>query len=130
LQPSCPSKSSRDRSAAWSMVPIAPSARSTRSARVFSNVSGMLFRLSVEWGCLEKTSHALESPIEDYPGDPRDDLVEHLVERGGPRVAEHVARLAHVGHPLLHVVLERVVRDVPERHPVSLDLLPDQLGEL
>ena len=46
LQPSCPSKSSRARSAACSMVPIAPSATRTRSARASNSESGTVLRLS------------------------------------------------------------------------------------
>src|ERR1022692_2590729 len=37
--------------------------------------------------------------------DPRDDLIEHLAERGGRLVAEHPAGLRDVRNPSLHVVL-------------------------
>ena len=57
--------------------------------------------------------------------DPRDDLVEHLVEGRRRLEAEDLARLADVRHAQLDVVLERRVADVVERPAVGVDLVPD-----
>src|SRR5262249_45122835 len=62
--------------------------------------------------------------------DPRDDLVEHVLERSGGFETEDVARLADVGHTHLDVVLVGRVGDQPQRFVTSVDLPPDDLGEL
>src|SRR5262245_32354 len=54
---------------------------------------------------------ALEAAGADGFGDPGNDLVEHVVEAGGRLEAEDFAGLCHVRDPLLHVVLERIIRD-------------------
>src|SRR5690348_4945195 len=48
-------------------------------------------------------------------GDPRDDLVEHVVERGGRLETQHPLGLLDCRDPLLDVVLERVVVLEPQR---------------
>src|SRR5687768_3154565 len=60
---------------------------------------------------------------------PRDDLVEHLVERGRALEAQDLLGLGDIGHPLLDVVLVGGVADEGERR-VALDLLPDDIGQL
>src|SRR5439155_9522350 len=62
--------------------------------------------------------------------DPRNHLVEHVAQRGGRLEPEDPLRLLGRRYPLLHVVLERRVGDVPERHVKSLELAPDRLREL
>src|ERR1017187_737788 len=61
--------------------------------------------------------------------DPRDDLVEHLIQRGRGFDAEHALRLLHRGNPPLDVVLERRVADVPKGHVVAPDPVPDLLRQ-
>src|SRR3970040_1373885 len=71
-----------------------------------------------------------EAPGIDLGTDPRDDLVEHLVEGRRGFEAEDVSCLRHVRHAHLDVVLERRIGDVAERPVWTVDLPPDQLGEL
>src|SRR5690606_17257858 len=63
-------------------------------------------------------------------GHPRDDLIEHGVQRGGGLEPEHLAGLGDIRYPLGYVVRERLVADVAERYVRALDLAPDQLRQL
>ncbi len=45
---------------------------------------------------------------------PRDYDVQHFVQRRGRTETEHLRRLAHVGHPFLHVIGIRWIADVAE----------------
>src|SRR5712691_6399094 len=64
----------------------------------------------------------------DGRADPRDDLVQHGLERGGRFEAEHPLRLVGRRDTPLDVVFERVVVDGPQRDALALDLAPDGLG--
>ncbi len=60
--------------------------------------------------------------------DPRDDLVERLIQRSRGLESEDLHGLVDVGHAPLHVVGERLVTHEPQRL-VALDLSPDRLGQ-
>src|SRR6266851_4073872 len=66
----------------------------------------------------------------DLVADPRDHLVQNVPQRRGGLEAEQLARLADVGHAHLHVVLVRRIVLQAERLVRSVDLAPDELGEL
>src|SRR4051812_31723328 len=72
----------------------------------------------------------LDRALGDGLLDPRDDLVEHVVERRGGLEAEHLAGFGDVGNPLLHVVLEALVVREPQGDVRTLDLAPDHFGQL
>src|ERR1700761_2343274 len=72
----------------------------------------------------------LNRPVFDGSGDPRDNLVQHLLERSGRLVTKDALGFLGGRDAPLHVVLERVVRNDAERLPGALDLPPDRLGQL
>src|ERR1039457_2295582 len=76
-------------------------------------------------GCARRAG--LDDPRRDRLLDPRDDVVEHLVQGRRGLEAEHALRLLHGRNPSLDVVLERWVAHVPEGHVLALDAVPDLL---
>src|SRR5437773_4951319 len=52
-------------------------------------------------------SRGLRANTLKLAADPGNDLVEHLIQRGRRLEAQDLARLAHVGHAALDVVLDR-----------------------
>src|SRR5436305_4752424 len=59
-------------------------------------------------------------------GDPGNDLVEHVLERGGRLETEHPPGLVDGRNPPEHVMLERRVVLEPQRDPWAFDLAPDR----
>src|SRR6266550_677570 len=72
----------------------------------------------------------LDAAGRDLVADPRDNLVQHVLERRHRLEAEHRPRLADVRYSHLHVVLVRRIRDEPQRAVAAVGLAPHDLGEL
>src|SRR5260370_30438870 len=70
-----------------------------------------------------------EDPRFDLPADPRDHLVEHLIQSRRCLEAEQALRLLHRRHSTANIVGERFVRGVAERLAVAVDLAPYEFGQ-
>ena len=80
--------------------------------RTLSNLIAMYRRKALitgddRWFKVAEIASAVEMTLGHGVFDPRDDLVEHRVERRRRLETEDVARLVGCRHPALHVVLER-----------------------
>src|SRR2546421_4912068 len=106
-------------SVSWGASTLASRARKTGSMLAPSLYTGMT---TLRRG---PTSHA---PRCQLLLDPRDDLVQHLVQTGGGLEAEDLTRLAHIWDAALHVVLVGRVMHDPQC-TVPVDFPPHDLGE-